>query len=393
MYDLVLKGGTVIDPAQNIHDAMDVALADGRVAALEEDVSSSGAKQTVNVTGKLVVPGLIDLHAHVYPGATQLGLDPDPYFLAKGTTTLLDAGSAGALNLEGLRRFVVEPARTRILALLNISAIGMPSMGSDVIELGWLPLADANAALEAIEANRDWIWGLKARLSDYIVRENGIQPLRTALAVARQAQVPLMVHIGDTPVPLGQVLDMLRPGDIVTHIFTAFNGIGKPFQVRGSGTNLLDAQGSVIPEAWAARERGVIMDVGHGMGSFCFEVCQAAIEQGFKPDTIGSDLHQGSVKSPVYDLPTAISRFLSLGLTLPEVIAAVTSWPAEVLGLSEEVGTLQPGAAGDVAVLDLLEGRFEFRDATDAVLWGEQKLAPLLTVMAGEIVAERGNLV
>ena len=401
MYDLLLRGGHVIDAANSVDRLLDVALAAGRVAAVAEDIPSAQATKVINVTGKLVVPGLVDLHTHVYAGVSRLGIDADRYCLANGTTTLLDAGSAGALNIDGFRRFIVEPARTRIRALLNISSVGMPSMDASIVELGWLPLADVKAAVEAIEANRDLVLGLKARMSEFIVRENGIEPLYRTLDAAEQAGVPVMVHIGATPIPVCEVLDLLRPGDIVTHTYTAFGGLeyledGKswrqyPFTSKGNGLTILDADGCVIPEAWAARERGVIMDVGHGMGSFSFQVCAAAIAQGFKPDTIGSDLHQGSVHGPAYDLPTVMSRFLSLGMTLPEIIAASTIRPAQVLGLAGEIGTLEPGAAGDVAVFDLLKGRFEYRDAAGQSLWGDRKLIPHLTVRAGEVVQEVGG--
>jgi dihydroorotase len=386
MYDFLIKGGTVIDPARGLHQPMDVALSDDLIAAVAEDIPTADAKSVVDVQGKLVVPGLVDLHTHVFPGATQLGIDADKHCLAKGTTTILDAGSAGALNIEGFRRYVVASAKTRMRALLNISAIGIPSLSSELVELGWLPLADVKAALKAVDGNRDLVCGLKVRLSEYIVRENGIEPLHLALEVAEETGLPVMVHVGGTPVPLAEILRFMRPGDIVTHIYTAFDGIGRPFRAMGGGSSILGANGSILPEMWAGRQRGVIMDVGHGMGGFSFEVCSAAIEQGFKPDTISSDLHQGSVRGPAYDLPTVMSRFLSLGMTLPEVIAATTVKPAQVLGLANEIGTLQPGAAGDVAVLDLLNGCFEFRDATGQILWGDRKLIPFLTVKAGELV-------
>ena len=386
MYDLLLKGGTVIDPAQRMRQPMDVALSQGLIAAVESDIPSTAGTQVVDVGGKLVVPGLVDLHAHVFPGSTQLGLNADEHFLAKGTTTLSDAGSAGALNIDGFRRFIVGSAKPRIRALLNISVIGMPSMNPNFLELGWLALADVDAALEAVEAHRDLIWGLKVRLSAVVVGENGIKPLLLTLEAAERAGLPIMVHIGGTPGPLAEILSLLRPGDIVTHIYTAYDGGERPYRAKGSGKNILDSDGNVIPAVWAARERGVIMDVGHGAGSYSFEVCAAAIKQGLKPDTISSDLHTGNVHGPVYDLPTVMSRFLSLGMTLPEIIAASTLRPAQVMGMEGEIGTLRPGAAGDVAVLNLLEGRFEFKDAPGESLWGERKLAPYLTVLAGKVV-------
>jgi dihydroorotase len=400
--DLLLRGGRVLDPSQGWDGIADVALAGGRIVALGPDLPTDSAARVEDVSGRLVTPGLIDLHAHVFPGITDLGLDADATSLAKGVTTVLDAGSAGATNIVGFRHFVVEPARTRIRALLNISLVGMPFAGA-MTELGWVPLLDADAAVAAVQAHRDLIVGLKVRVTRYLTLDNGAQPLYVALEAGRRAGCPLMVHIGDSPIPLGEILDALRPGDIVTHTYTAFAGTEptpdgkgtrrKPDSVRGGGISILDAEGRVIPPAWEARRRGVIFDVGHGMGSFSFAVCREAMGQGFKPDTIGSDLHTANVRGPVFDLPTLMSRFLSLGMTLPEVIGACSSRPAQILGLAGEIGTLRPGAAGDVTVLELQQGRFDYRDSVGTVFWGEQKLLPRLTVRAGEIVARDGQLV
>ncbi len=400
--DLLLKGGRVIDPSQEMDGIADVALTGGRIVAVGPGLPTEGAARVEDVGGRLVTPGLIDLHAHVYPGVTDLGLDPDETSLAKGVTTVLDAGSAGATNIVGFRRFVVEPARTRIRALLNISTIGMPFGGSGT-ELGWLPLVDVDAAAAAVQTNRDFVIGLKVRVTRYIVLENGAKPLHLALEAGQRAGCPLMVHVGDSPIPIGEILDALRPGDIVTHTYTAFAGLepaadGKglrrrPDSVRGGGISILDGDGRVIPQALEARRRGVIFDVGHGAGSFSFAVCQEAMGRGFKPDTIGSDLHTANVGGPVFDLPTLMSRFLSLGMTLGEVIAACSRRPAQILGVAGEIGTLRPGAAGDVTVLDLQRGRFDYRDSIGTVFWGEWKFLPRLTVRAGQIVARDGQLI
>jgi dihydroorotase len=332
---------------------------------------------------------------------TGLGVDADASCLAKGVTTALDAGSAGATNIEGFKRYIMEPARLRQRALLNISAVGMPFNGMALTELAWLPLADVGDAVAAVEAHRDWVIGLKVRITNYIVKENGASPLPLALEAGRRAGVPVMVHIGDSPIPVSEILDALRPGDILTHTYTAFAGIGSAdggkttknqYVPRGRGNSILDAAGKVVPAAWKARERGVILDVGHGVGSFSFAVASDAMAQGLKPDTIGSDLHTGSIVGPVFDLPTLMSRFLSLGMTLSEVIAATTSRPAAVMGLAGECGTLRPGAAGDVAVLELQSGRFEYRDAAGDAFWGDKKLLPRVTVRAGEVVARDGRL-
>lgn len=395
-YDLLLKGGRVVDPSQDMDKMADVALSRGQIAEVAEVIPPHAAVEVIDVTGKLVVPGLVDIHTHVYIGVTSLiPVEADPTCLAKGATTIADAGSAGAYTIDGFRRFIAEPAKTRILAFLNISSIGMPSI-MRLPELGWLRLVDVDAAVEAIEANRDLVVGLKIRMMRPAIGENGAEePLNLALGAAKQAGVPLMIHIGDTPIPLPGILNLLRPGDIVTHTYNAVGGYqlvngGKSWRklppvTRGAGTTILDSNGRVIPEAWEAKERGVIMDVGYGVNSFCFEVFSTAFDQGFTPDIISSDLHQLNLHGPVYDFPTVMSCFLCLGMTLQQVIEASTTRPAQVLGLADEIGTLRPGASGDVAVMDLLEGRFEYRDATGASIRGASRLLPHLTVRAGKL--------
>lgn len=400
-YDLLLKGGRVIDPGQGLDGHADVAFRDGRVAAVGPGIPSRATKAAIDVKGKLVVPGLVDIHTHVFPGVTPgLSVEVHRDHLAKGTTTLLDAGSAGAYTIDGFRRYVVEPAQARILALLNVSAVGMLCANRAVTELGWLPLVDVDAAVNAVAANRDLVVGLKVRMSGYIVQDNGLAPLHLALDIAERTGLPLMVHIGGTSMPLREILDLLRPNDILTHTYTAFAGFEWPtghaapvprFEPRGDdGPTILDGEGHVIPEAWAARERGVLMDIGHGGGSFSFDVFGAATQQGFWPDTMGTDLNQSSLNGPVYDLPSLMARFLSLGMTLSQVIEASAYRPAQWLGLAHEVGTLRPGAAGDVAVLELEEGRFEYRDAVGRSIIGAHRLTPYLTLRAGRpVMADR----
>lgn len=402
-YDLLLKGGRVIDAAAGLDAVADVAIAAGRIAAVAPHIPPSNAATVHDVAGKIVAPGLIDMHAHVYPGVTpELGIEPERDCLAKGVTTILDAGSAGAYTIVGFRRFIVEPSRPRILSLLNISTIGMPSTGASLPETGWIELLDVPAAVDAARAHAGLVVGLKVRMSQYIVRECGMEPLYRTLAAAEQAGLPLMVHIGCTPRPLGELLDLLRPGDIVTHTYTAFAGMDSPDGGKtlrqiyhipmGTGMTLLDAAGGVIPEALAARERGVIFDVGHGRGSFSFDVARPAIAAGFLPDTIGSDLHAGSIAGPVHDLPTVMSRFLHIGMTLHQVLEAVTARPARILGMAGEIGTLAPGAVADVTVLDLQHGEYTYRDAPGNTIVGDSRLWPHMTLRAGQIVAVDASL-
>ena len=396
-YDLLLKGGRVIDPSSNWDGNADVAILGGRIAAVAENIPPEASTDVVDVTGKLVVPGLVDLHAHVYPGVTpELGVEADRDCLAKGTTTVVDAGSAGAFNIDGFRRFIVKPARSRIMAFLNISRIGMPSVGISLPELAWLSLVDIRAAVDAIQANRDLVRGLKVRASNYVVREAGMEPFHRALQAADEAGVPLMVHIGDSPMPLGALLDLLRPGDIVTHTYNSFAGLevldgGRswrrlPDRSFGTGTTILDETGQVIPQARAARRRGVIFDVGHGGGSFSFDVFERAMAQSFPPDVISSDVSVFSINGPVYDLPTVLSRFLGLGLTLSEVLEAATIRPARILGMAGEIGTLAPGAVADVAVLDLLQGEFTYTDGAGQTRPGHHKLSAYVTLRGGELI-------
>ena len=392
-YDLLLIGGRVIDPDSGLDGMVDLAVQEGRIAEVAEHIPEKSAVRSLNVAGKLVVPGLIDIHTHVYPGVTTMSVEPDRDCLTHGTTTVVDAGSAGAFNFGGFRRYVAGPAQARVLAFLNISCIGVPVDDICMAELGWMPLVNVDAAVDAIEANRDLIVGIKVRMGKEVVWENGIAPMHRALEAAERAGVPLMVHIGDSPAPLGEILNLMRAGDILTHAFTSFGGLEiasdrksytiRPFQARGTGTTLLDAAGRVIPEAWAARERGVLFDVGHGGGSFSFEVFTACMEQGLGPDVISTDLHSGCVGGPVYDLPTLMSRFLSLGMTTPQVIEAATAGPARAIGRADEMGALRPGRIADVTVLDLTKGCYIYQDAARQTLRGDYKLTPVLTLRAG----------
>jgi len=397
-YDLLLKGGRVLDPSQDMDGLADVAIKAGRIAEVRPLIPIESAKQVIDVAGKLITPGLIDMHVHVYPGvASELSLDADEHCLPNGVTTVTDAGSAGAYTIGGLRRYVIERSRTRILAWLHISSIGMISNGLSLPELGWLPLVNVDRCVKAAEENRDILVGIKVRLSRFVVRDVGIAPFYLALEAAERAGMPLMVHVGDTPAPLTEILDHLRPGDVLTHTYQAVGGHeildgGKSFRymptlVKGASTTLLDAAGNVIPAAWAARQRGVLMDVGHGSNSFSFDVFRPAFAQGFPPDTIGSDLHQMSVNGPVFSLLSVMSRILCMGMSLREVITAVTARPAKYLGLAPEIGTLRPGACADVAVLELQRGEYEYRDGSSNALRGEWQLFPHLTVRAGQTIA------
>lgn len=373
MYDVLLKDGLLIDPYQGIQEKMDVAISDGKVAALEPHISTSEARRLVDASGQIVAPGLIDLHAHVCHGITYLSVDPETSCLLRGSTTVVDAGTIGELLFEGFRKFIIDSSRLRIYAFLNVGSLGLiyyfrkQEWAKLIPEPSMTPLfVNLDDAARVIEANRDAIVGIKWH-STY-----GLDPaLRLARELADRTGCLLMCENHHQP----NVLKQMKPGDVVTHIFHGLH-------TRG----LLDEDGKVRSEFYEAIKRGVILDVGHGVASFSWEVAEKAMEQGIKPDTISTDLHIRNVNGPVFDLPTTLSKFLHLGLTLEEVIRAATAKPAEVLGKAGILGTLKPGAEGDAVVLRLEEGHFSFMDTKGIPRIGKTRLVPTVTVRGGEVI-------
>jgi dihydroorotase len=316
----------------------------------------------------------VDLHVHVYPGVADLSVEPDPTCLGRGATTVVDAGSAGANTFPGFRRFVIEPSRGRILAYLNISATGQidPFLG----ELHDLRFADPERAARVAEANPDVIVGFKVRVSEMLAGPNGLAGLDRALEAGRATNLPVMVHIGGTPFDIEEVLGRLRPGDVVTHSYTGWNPGG-----------LVTDAGRVVAAAGEARTRGVRFDVGHGAGSFTWPVAEAALADGFLPDTVSSDLHRFNIASPVRDLVTTLSKFLLLGLPLEDVVAMATTAPAAALGAAgTTLGTLEVGAEADVTVLGRETGRFELTDSAGTSRTARERLVPVAVVRAGASV-------
>ncbi len=368
-YDLLIKKGHVIDPSQGIDKVMDIGLAGGKVAAVAESLPEADATELLDADGMIVTPGLIDLHVHNYWGANEYGIEPDATNLAKGVTTALDAGSAGSTNFAAFRRFIMEPASTRLLALVNISRIGLVS--KDIGELTDLDLADAEAAAKVGRDNRDLVLGIKARLSEPITKGNDVWAVKRALEAAEAMGGFLMIHVGNTVTPMEELVSLLRPGDVVTHSY------------HGTKHGILDDGGKVIAGMWEAQRRGVIFDIGHGAGSFSFRVAERALADGFYPGNISSDLHAYNVNGPVHDHVTILSRFLHLGLSLYDTIRLTTQSTAEVMGLSGGLGTLKPGAEGDVSVLRLQEGRFDLTDSYGTTVTADKRLTHVHTIRAG----------
>jgi dihydroorotase len=368
-FDLLIRGGEVVDPAGGFEGRLDVAVTKGRIAAVDRDIPAGAAFQVIDAEGRYVTAGLVDLHTHVFHKLTYWGIDPDPVASRSGVTTWNDAGSAGALTLAGLREFIVDRARVRITAFLNIANIGLVGDNHECANLSYL---DVELFRRVADRNRDLIRGVKVRMGQPTVGDNGVEPLRLARRAADECELPLMVHIANGPPTIEEVLSLMRPGDILTHCF------------NGSTMKIVDDHGNIRPSAQRAWDAGVVMDIGHGTGSFSFDTAEALTSIGRTPDVISTDLHQLSVQGPAYDLPTCMTKFLALGMPLRDVVRAATSRPAEILGIERDVGTLRAGSFADVAVFDLLHGSFPLYD-----IWGARRVSSELLVNELTIVGGR----
>lgn len=374
-YDLLLRGGEVIDPANSRHGVMDVAISKGKIVAVEPSMVDAEAVETIDVRGKLVTPGLIDIHAHVFFNSYDMGEQTDRICAASGVTTVCDAGSAGSANFPGLRYLVQQSVRTRFRAFVHLSALGIvaPERAGELLNASY---ADPEGCAETICANRDLAIGVKLRFSNNIVWQYDTEPLRLARKAADMADVPLMVHITDSPLPLPEILNFMKPGDIVTHC------------LHGHKYGIMDlAQDSILKEVWDAQKNGIIFDCAHGRsGHFNFPLVRKALDHGFLPDTISSDLTlRSATHGPVFDLPTTMSKLLNFGVSIDDVVLRVTANPARAIGAAGRLGTLQPGATADVGVFDLEEGAFEFIDTDGNRITGNKRLVAALTVKDGRV--------
>ena len=372
-YDVLIRGGRVIDPSQGLSTVADVAIQQGKIARIAPGIAETEARQVLDARNMIVTPGLVDVHVHVYDGVAPLGIPADPNCIAKGATTVVDAGSAGAHTFPGFRQHVIRLVETRVYALLNISVVGQSTLSNDnpFGELLDLRYANPKLAIRTIEQNRDVILGVKVRLSRNIAGENDLRALGLAREAADAVGLPLMVHIGGTYSPLPSILGMLKPRDLVTHSF------------HGREGGILDARDRILPEVRRAVENGILLDVGHGAGSFAFRTAEKAFAQGVMPGTISSDVHQGNVNGPVYDLATTLSKFLHLGISLEDVLQRATSNPAKALTFPAGTGSLKEGATADVAVFELREAPWEMVDSMGEKRPGKLRLRPVATLKAG----------
>ena len=361
-YDLLIKGGRVIDPSGRLDAIRDVAITGGRISAVEANLAAADAASTIDATGKLVVPGLIDIHTHVR------SKEMPSICLSNGVTSVVDAGSQGVDRIDE----VIDAAKgapNRVRILLNVARTGILPDG----ELMDISRVDVAAAQKIIAAHRDLIVGVKARLSRSVAGKNDMEALRRAQAITAPLKLPVMIHMGDTVSPLPDLLALLKPGDIVTHLYAP------------PPHGIFDETGRILPEVIAARKRGIWFDVGNGrVAHITWALAESGLKQKFLPDTISSDWTDAGRTDQVFDFPNVLSKFLLLGLPVGEVIAMGTANAARAVAPFKGLGTLRPGAIADVAVLELREGEFEFVDNDNTKRTGKQKLFATATVIGGK---------
>ena len=377
MNDFVIRGGRLLDPSQNLDATRNVVVKNGRIAAiLDPAIATPESLRVIDVRGKLVTPGLIDLHVHVFPGVSHFGIEPDPTCLSRGVTTVLDFGTAGGLIFEGFRHHVIDKVQTRVLALLHIAGQGLiGSVGNPPLlgELHDLRYCDIETVRRVVEAHRDIIVGIKIRCTANLAE--GGRNEATGLDRAREAAdlvgLPLVVHSPNSSLTIEHILDRLKPGDVLTHCY------------HGKACGLVDEHLRLLPSVREKLQSGVLLDVGHGFSSFDFRVARSLLDQGVLPDFISSDIHFYNLHGPVFDLVTTMDKFLHLGMTLPEVIRRTTHIPARFLGREDEIGTLKPGAMADITVLELQNGEFPLVDSEGRIEIGHQHLEPIHVFRSG----------
>jgi dihydroorotase len=375
-FDLVIKAGDVLDPSQSLRGKRDIGIRYGKIEALEADIAPARSTRLLDASGKLVTPGLVDLHSHVFPYGSAIGIPADELAAYQCTTTCVSAGDAGAHNFAAFRRHIVAQTRTRLYAFVHIANGGLTPF--PVPELYNIDFAQVDACARAVAENADMVIGVKVRM----IAKHGLEPLKRAITACERAGTgaKVMCHIGgvETRELMSQILDLLRPGDVLTHAYSGAPNLSSQF------TNIVQ-DGRLLPAALAAKQRGVIFDVGHGGGSFDYTVAEPAIEQGCPPDTISSDIHVFSGSNPGTPpyLPWVMSKFMGLGFTLEQVLTMATATPAKVIDRVSKLGTLQVGAPADIAIMELVEGPVSFVDTRNNTRTGQAHLKPVQTVTAG----------
>jgi dihydroorotase len=370
--DLIVAGGRVIDPQSGLDTTADIAIADGKIVEIGKDLARSETVSVRDASGMIVVPGLIDIHTHIYHKATAYGVAPEPVAKRSGTVTMVDAGSAGAGNFAGLRDFVFARSSLRLLAYVNISYPGIFAFDRDYVvgEAAVRELLSVDHCVATVEAHRDVAVGVKVRLGANTSGEIGLLALDRAIEAAERVGMPVMTHIGKPPPTYAEILARLRPGDLLTHCF------------RPAPNAPVDDASSVLPALREARSRGVLFDIGHGMGAFGFRSAISAIEQGFQPDIISSDVHALCVDGPAFDLLHTMSKLVHCGVGIAEAIAMVTDNPARALN-RKDLGTLAPGGPADITLLRAVEEPIVYTDVLGEVRTGTMRFLSGGTMIGG----------
>src|SRR5689334_1307874 len=374
MHDLLLKGGTVVDPSTSLNGIHDIAIEQGKIARIAAQIAPAEARRVIEVPGTIVTPGLIDLHAHVFEGFTRLGVHPDQGGVYAGVTTIVDAGSSGCATFGGFPKYIIPQCHTEIIPFLHICQTGLSTI-PDIIAEGSI---DLDATLRVTDRYKNLICGIKARMVSPALEIFGMEMPRLARRAARESGIKLMVHIGDTekrydPTVIRRLLPMLEAGDILTHYFTANPG------------GVLDGNGRLVPEAWEAAKTGVWFDTAHGQGNFSFDIGRRIIDQGLLPHCISTDLTIPGRLRTVHSMAEMMTRFLGLGFTLEQVVTMCTSNPAKAIGAEERLGSLAVDRQADISVLDIHEGDWVVYDVLGASLQVNQAVVPFLTVKRGQV--------
>ena len=377
-YDLIVAGGTVLNPATGTNQKLDVGIAGKRITAIAPAIGATGAKHVIDVAGCYVTAGLIDFHVHSYWGVNPYGCNLDALCLATGVTTAVDAGSAGPVNFLGFRKLVYEQSKTRMLGFLALAQHGVLNTPGELLDLGF---ADAVGASETVGNNRDIAVGIKLRLHKKAIGENSRDALRLSIKAGEATKTPVMIHVGDTAIGIDEIADTLRPGDVITHCYTP----QKP--------SIIDDRGRLLPLVRNAKERGVIFDVGHAGGHFDYDLVERAMGEGLVPDIISSDLH-GRLAQPgfgvVGDLPTTLTKFLALGMSLEQIIACCTINPARAIGWEDRIGSFEVGREADISVLQIVDEPVNLRDSRGTERLHKRPIAAKWTMRAGELFHGRG---
>ena len=373
MYDLVLKGGRVVDPSGGLDGVLDVAVENGTIARVAAGIALTEAARVIDVAGKIVTPGLIDLHAHVFEGVNRTGVNPDLAGVLSGVTTIVDAGSAGAATFGGWRH-ILPHCHTEIVPFLHICQTGLATL-PDIIAESSVNLTDT---VRVATEHKGLIHGIKARMVSPALEIMGMEMPRLAKRAAREAGIKLMVHIGDTekrydPKVIHPLLSLLEPGDILTHYFTPNPG------------GVLDGNGKLVPEAREANDRGVWFDTAHGRMNFSFDVGRRCIDQGLLPHCISTDLTVPGRANTVHSMVEIMTRFLGLGFSLPDVVTMSTANPAKALGEDGRLGRLAVGRQADISVLEIRDGEWTVNDVVGAIMKVAKAVVPFLTVKRGQV--------